>query len=811
MTEETRNSKSEILEKTEKDKPVEMPVFSDEEALSETESGDTREQAAAVSESETLSGDMTAPEEAAEEGQPEAEETETAEEEAAAPEDPSAADKAAEKDKEAAGDSAPKADGPVVPETEEDAERRKKKEDAAKNAVYAKAKEQMKIGKIPAYREAVSLFSTIPGWRDSDLQATLCFRKISEIKSNRKEKLKEILKILVTVVLTAIVVATVLTSIIPGVRYNSAVTRMYEGNYEGAAETFKALGDYGDSAEKLEFCEAVIREGNYEEACELEESGQFKEALPIFSDLGGYKDSSIRAAGIMDTIYSEACMLRAGGSLEAALADFEDLEQFRDSEQQAEELRQEIFEKTGIPVETALRPDGKNDEESSAAAIEEELEEQKRMQTLLIVLAIFVVILCAFAVPFYVRVIRPAILYRKAVKLMEAGCFEEALVIFRELEDYKDCRKKVRECERAILDRRYDAACQRMEAGEYEKAIEAFEALKGYRDSEEKIRQCKNAILDIAYDAAMKLKEEMRFPEAVAAFTELKGYRDSSFQASLCRIAIEKQPVYEEACELMEKDQRQEALALFRELKGYRDSGEKIKKIRNLYYHDALTLMKNGQYPEAISAFAALEGFRDSSTKIVECKELILRGKYNDAVFLMGQEEYEAAIDIFRVLRSYEDSAALMQKCRKSIRAPRPFNYLAEGMSIEETEAVYGKAIKTRQNREKNCTEVMFGNVRLMGAVGYLIVDYEESGAVSAFWQGDFSWEPYEHENEGLFPGIEFTKYKDYYTFLFGNCRSEYLEDNHKGAWWREPPLTVDVSGYDYVTIHFALKKQVEK
>ena len=677
--------------------------------------------------------------------------------------------------------------------------------DAQRTGIYSRAREKMKEGRISSYQEAVSLFSMIPGYRDSDLQATRCFREISNIKSKRNEKRKRIINYSVIIVITSAVVAAVLTILIPEIRLGTAQELMRQGSYREAEQILKNLGDYGNTAVQLEICEEKLREEEYESACRLAEEGDPAAAMPVFEKLGDYRDAPVRAAELMEKQYREAGQLKEDGRLTEALEKFSSLEGYLDSDLQAEQIRAELEETGELPEQTDEDASSGTEQDGSGTEGPGTDPEQKRLQRILIAAAALLLLFILAGIPLYAQKIRPALEYRKACGMMRDGGYEEAAALFRDLGDYRDSRQKVRECEEALLDRRYQEALAQKEAGGYEEAIRMFTGLNGYRDSTEQIRLCREALLEKSYQAALRMKEELRFEEAAEAFDALNGYKDSRSQASFCRTAVEKEPVYREACISFEEGNREKALELFRELNDYRDSRAKIRKIRDSYYNDACELKKEKLYPEAIRAFVALDGYRDSAGQIAQCREAMLEAKYREGLFLMKQEEYEAAIDVFRLVHSYADSRERIEQCRKLIRIPRPFNHLKRGMNPAEAEELFGPPVQKRAGQKAGTDSVMFRNIPLMDAVGYLTAEFSEGRLVSAVWHGDFAWEPFEKENEGLYPGIEFRKYCDYYTDLFGTCTSEYLKDNHKGAWWRTPRLTVDVSGYDYVTIHFTL------
>ena len=100
----------------------------------------------------------------------------------------------------------------------------------------------------------------------------------------------------------AVIIATVLivvNIVIPGNKYKKAISLLERGDYAGAVETFKALGDYKDSKDqvteaqkKLEFQIAQKNLDSYNSAMAMADIGSFSDAHRIFEELGDYNDST---------------------------------------------------------------------------------------------------------------------------------------------------------------------------------------------------------------------------------------------------------------------------------------------------------------------------------------------------------------------------------------------------------------------------------------------------------------------------------------------------------------------------------------
>ena len=110
--------------------------------------------------------------------------------------------------------------------------------------------------------------------------------------------------------------------------------------------------------------------------------------------------------------------------------------------------------------------------------------------------------------------------YESAIALMEAGNYEEAIVAFTELGDYKDSVQKLEECENALS---YAEAVALFEAEQYEEALAIFTALGNYQDSIAKTKECENAI---AYNEALTLIDNELYFEAYDIFSTIATYKN---------------------------------------------------------------------------------------------------------------------------------------------------------------------------------------------------------------------------------------------------------------------------------------------
>lgn len=163
----------------------------------------------------------------------------------------------------------------------------------------------------------------------------------------------------------------------------------------------------------------------------------------------------------------------------------------------------------------------------------------------------FIVLLIAVAIPAY--------RYYSAVKLKEAGKYEEAISAFEALGyDSSDSN---------LQDSLYKEALELYEAGRYDEAIPKLEKLDGYRDSD-------LLLLDCRYYAAVDLYDSGDYEGARDAFNALDGYKDSAGLADLCGKEIR----FEEAMELYNAGAYDRAQRAFEALGDYGDSATMAKK-----------------------------------------------------------------------------------------------------------------------------------------------------------------------------------------------------------------------------------------
>ena len=207
-----------------------------------------------------------------------------------------------------------------------------KAEETRKNAIYSNAKSKMDYLLEDYYNEAIDLFKSIPGWKDSDELVRKCEETLVEIKEKaeagriererklelariaaekRKKQIIKIAKIAIPVLAAIIAFIIILVSvIIPAANYSKGNRLAKKGDYNQAIAVFEELGDYKDSKDK-------ITETKYEKALDLAKKGNYDQAIAVFTELGDYKDAIDK---IPETTYLEAvALVEKGDNVNAAI------------------------------------------------------------------------------------------------------------------------------------------------------------------------------------------------------------------------------------------------------------------------------------------------------------------------------------------------------------------------------------------------------------------------------------------------------------------------------------------------------------
>ena len=189
-------------------------------------------------------------------------------------------------------------------------------------------------------------------------------------------------------------------------------------------------------------------------------------------------------------------------------------------------------------------------------------------------------------------------LYNKARQAEQDKKYQEALIIYQNIPEYKDVINRTLEC-------KYNIGMNLENDGKYAEAEKAFVDLNGYSDSKEHILNCK-------YQQAIMLENDGKYAEAEKAFEDLNGYSDSEKHILNCK--------YQQAIILENDGKYSEAEKAFEDLNGYSNSE---KHIMNCKYQRAMALEESGSAAESLKIFEKLGKYKDSSEHANSIKNII--------------------------------------------------------------------------------------------------------------------------------------------------------------------------------------------
>ena len=240
-----------------------------------------------------------------------------------------------------------------------------KAEDCRKDIIYNEARQILTHAENTFYREsileseykkAILIFQKVIDWRDSQEQILLCERKIEEIhvkqerhqieldqkaqaariaaeKDARKRK-TTITALILCVLLAAGAYFAFIKNLVPAGKYSEAQQLMASGNYEQAIALYKELNGYKDSPEQIEICRTAIKEEKYQQAISMMNDGKYDAAIPIFKGLKGYRDSSDKIeachTAIKEEQYQKAIELNKSGDYSGAYQIFSIITDYKD-------------------------------------------------------------------------------------------------------------------------------------------------------------------------------------------------------------------------------------------------------------------------------------------------------------------------------------------------------------------------------------------------------------------------------------------------------------------------------------------------
>lgn len=173
-----------------------------------------------------------------------------------------------------------------------------------------------------------------------------------------------------------------------------------------------------------------------------------------------------------EQIYESAKRLEnasTSAELNQAIELFSSISDYKDAEKRADSL--------STKYENVLQS-----EKEQAILEKEEKKKHRKKKTLLFLLSTIAIVA---AIIVLVKVIIPTMQYNAAKEMIENQQYEDAILAFQKLGDYRDSTSQIEKCDSAIMEKKYNDAVALIKT-DATQAFEALTALGSYKDSAEK-------------------------------------------------------------------------------------------------------------------------------------------------------------------------------------------------------------------------------------------------------------------------------------------------------------------------------------
>ena len=283
-----------------------------------------------------------------------------------------------------------------------------------------------------------------------------------------------------------------------------------EYSYKSAASAFEVVLQYKDATELAEKCRKLAEDARinsiYNEASGLMNSNAEKDvikAIDLFKSIIDWKDSE---------------------------------QKIKECHSRIEEIRAKAeadrIERERIAVEEARIAEEQRIERERVAEIERKEKAKKAKRNKIIALIVGgAAILSVASVVVFNTIISPLMKYNEAIALVDSGRYNDAIVIFEELGNYRNSQDM-------ILSAKYSCAVELMNNKDYNGAKVLFDDLGEYQDS---VDQAKEAV----YLYATSMMAEKKYLEASTCFDTIWNYKDSYDRASEARYCIQKNALFQ--------------------------------------------------------------------------------------------------------------------------------------------------------------------------------------------------------------------------------------------------------------------------
>ena len=362
---------------------------------------------------------------------------------------------------------------------------------------------------------------------------------------------------------------------------------------------------------------------------------------------------------IRDAHYQNALSQKEKGNWAAAINELKQIPGYKDSDDLLKKYQEEL------QAEEERKEQKRSADERAAAEKKAKGKKKILLGTGAVALVIAVVLIVTL-------VIIPNARWNKAVSLVEAGQWDEAVEAFKTF-GYTEKTAK------GIAATRYKEGVAKREAQDWDGAVKAFEeadrhdkSLNAYDEISatytakgNALREQKNWIgAQAAYSMARNTKEEaityyqegmaereeQNWDAAINAFKNSKGkafYVDDYSNDAENQILV---TYYEKAKTLREAQDWDGAVGAFTEAGDYSDASTQVFETR---YQQGLTLRASQNWDGAVAAFTEAGNYNDAETQIKETR-------YLQAKKLMDSGANKGAALILTEIKGYKDTDALL-------------------------------------------------------------------------------------------------------------------------------------------------------
>ena len=198
----------------------------------------------------------------------------------------------------------------------------------------------------------------------------------------------------------------------------------------------------------------------------------------------------------------------------------------------------------------------------------------------------------------YVKVIKPNSIYNTAVTAMKAGQYDDAIVTFKILGDYKDAATQVVECQ-------YQKGVTLLASGNYDDASTTFGAISEYKDAATQVLECQ-------YQKGVALLALGNYDDASTTFGAISEYKDAATQVVECQ--------YQKGVTLLASGNYDDASTMFGAISEYKDAAtQALESI----FQKALAQYQNGDYDASYHTFSSIPGYNGVNNLLATDDNLI--------------------------------------------------------------------------------------------------------------------------------------------------------------------------------------------